>query len=117
MVLTGSCPWPGSWPWSYGAHLHCRPVRIQTPTANAVPSALPDKKSLRALARDKRALLTEPDFAEKLALHGTALKIAPGAIVAGYHAHKDEADPRLLLVALARLGAHIAFPRIVDRHK
>lgn len=22
MVLTGSCPWPGSWFRSYGAHLH-----------------------------------------------------------------------------------------------
>ena len=40
MVLTGSCPWPGPWFRSYGAHLHCRPVRIQIPTANAVPSAL-----------------------------------------------------------------------------
>src|SRR6185437_6168210 len=39
MVLTGSCPWPGPWSWSYGAHLHCRPVRIQEPTASTVPSA------------------------------------------------------------------------------
>src|SRR5690348_14091014 len=112
MVLTGSCPWPGSWPWSYGAHLHCRPVRIQTPTANAVPSALPDKTTLRGVARQIRARLAHPGFAARLVDHARMLSIAPGEIVAGYYAHQDEADPKLLLQALAANGAHIAFPRM-----
>ena len=115
MVLTGSCPWPGSWPWSYGAHLHCRPVRIQTPTANAVPSAMPDKGELRVLARQRRASLRDAHFAQRLAGHAALLAIAPGAVVGGYHAHQDEADPALLLKALAEAGAHIAFPRVTAK--
>ena len=115
MVLTGSCPWPGSWPWSYGAHLHCRPVRIQTPTANAVPSALPDKAQLRALARRRRASLYDAQFAQRLADHAALLKVAPGTVVGGYHAHRDEADPALLLQILAQAGAHVAFPRVTAK--
>ena len=115
MVLTGSCPWPGSWPWSYGAHLHCRPVRIRTPTANAVPSAMPDKAQLRVVARQRRASLGGTDFAQHLARHAVLLAPMPGMIVAGYHAHQDEADPALLLKALAGLGARIAFPRVTAR--
>ena len=115
MVLTGSCPWPGSWPWSYGAHLHCRPVRIRTPTANAVPSAMPDKAELRVLARARRAELRTADFAQRLASHVALLAVQPGMVVGGYHAHRDEADPALLLKALAQLGAHIAFPRVVAK--
>ena len=115
MVLTGSCPWPGSWPWSYGAHLHCRPVRIQTPTANAVPSAMPDKVELRKLARARRASLYDANFAQRLAGHVALLAVQPGMIVGGYHAHQDEADPALLLKALARSGVHIAFPRVTAK--
>lgn len=115
MVLTGSCPWPGSWPWSYGAHLHCRPVRIQIPTANAVPSAMPDKAQLRVLARERRAVLRDERFAQTLAERAGALAVAPDMIVAGYHAHRDEADPVLLLKTLARSGAHIAFPRVTAK--
>jgi hypothetical protein len=43
MVLTGSCPWPGSWSWSYGAHLHLQAREDPTPTAVAVPSASPSR--------------------------------------------------------------------------
>ena len=112
MVLTGSCPCPGPWPWAYGAHLHCRPVRIQTPTANAVPSTLLTKAQLRDVARARRAELLSDGFGAAIAAHAERLKIVPGAIVAGYHAHRDEADPALLLEALTRMGAHIAFPRV-----
>jgi 5-formyltetrahydrofolate cyclo-ligase len=115
MVLTGSCPWPGPWSRSYGAHLHCRPVRIQIPTANAVPSALPDKKTLRVSARETRARLAHPHFARQLAEQAPALKLARGIVVAGYHAFRDEADPRLLLQVLATQGAHIAFPRVTAK--
>lgn len=115
MVLTGSCPCPGPWPWAYGAHLHCRPVRIQTPTANAVPSTLLTKAQLRDVARARRAALLSDGFAAAIAAHADGLRIAPGAIVAGYHAHRDEADPALLLEALARTGARIAFPRVTAK--
>ena len=102
MVLTGSCPCPGPWPWAYGAHLHCRPVRIHTPTANAVPSTLPSKADIRIAARRRRADLRSDGFAAALAAYAKLLKIPKGATVAGYHAHRDEADPALLLQALAK---------------
>ena len=115
MLLTGSCPCPGPWPWAYGAHLQSRPVRIHTPTANAVPSTLPSKAELRTQARARRAGLRSEGFAAALAGHADALTIAPGAIVAGYHAHQTEADPALLLQSLARRGARIAFPRVTAK--
>lgn len=115
MYFTGSCPCPGPWPWAYGAHLHCRPVRIHTPTANAVPSTLLTKAQLRDVARARRAELLSDGFAAAIAAHAAQLKIAPGAIVAGYHAHRDEADPALLLEALTRAGAHVAFPRVTGK--
>ncbi len=115
MLLTGSCPCPGPWPWAYGAHLQSRPVRIHTPTANAVPSTLPSKAEFRDLARRRRAELRSGAFAAALAAHADALKIAPGTIVAGYHAHQDEADPALLLQRLIRAGVRIAFPRVTAK--
>ena len=115
MVLTGSCPCPGPWPWAYGAHLHCRPVRIQIPTANAVPSTLLTKAQLRDVARARRAELLSDGFAAVLAAHAGQLNIAPGAIIAGYHAHRGEADPALLLEALTQTGVHVAFPRVTAK--
>src|SRR3569623_1231248 len=115
MVLTGSSPCPGPWPRTYGAHLHCRPVRIQTPTASAVPSTS-DKSQLRTLARATRQPQRSDAFAERLASHASRLRVRPGLVVAGYHAHQDEADPALLLMALAHGGAHVAFPRIVGKN-
>lgn len=90
-------------------------MRIQTPTANAVPSTLLTKAQLRNVARARRAELLSDGFAAALAAHAGQLKIAPGAIVAGYHAHRDEADPALLLEALIHAGAHIAFPRVTAK--
>src|SRR5215510_1225181 len=116
MYFTGSCPCPGPWPWAYGAHLHCRPVRIQTPTANAVPSTS-DKSQLRKLARSRRQALRDDAFAAQLAAHARALDVRTGMIVAGYDARHDEADPALLLQALAHLGAHIAFPRVTGKDR
>jgi 5-formyltetrahydrofolate cyclo-ligase len=54
-------------------------------------------------------------FAAALAARAGALRIAPGTVVAGYHAQRDEADPGLLLQALARGGAQIAFPRVAGK--
>lgn len=90
-------------------------MRIHTPTANAVPSTLPSKAEIREIARRRRADLRTDGFAAALAAHAELLKISAGAVVAGYHAHRDEADPALLLQALARMGAHIAFPRVAAK--
>jgi len=76
-----------------------------------VPSTS-DKSHLRKLARATRKALRSDTFAARLASHADRLKVTPGMIVAGYHAHQDEADPALLLHVLARAGAHIAFPRV-----
>jgi 5-formyltetrahydrofolate cyclo-ligase len=76
---------------------------------------MPDKAQLRLLARQRRASLGDAGFAQHLADHAALLAIAPGTMVGGYHAHRDEADPALLLKALARLGAHIAFPRVTAK--
>jgi 5-formyltetrahydrofolate cyclo-ligase len=76
---------------------------------------LPSKAELRELARRRRAALPTDGFAISLAVHAEALAIAPGAIVAGYHAHRGEADPTLLLQALAQAGARIAFPRVTAK--
>jgi hypothetical protein len=40
MVLTGSCPWPGSWSGSHGAHLHLQAREDPIPTVCLVPSTL-----------------------------------------------------------------------------
>jgi 5-formyltetrahydrofolate cyclo-ligase len=73
---------------------------------------LPTKTDLRKQAREKRKTLADQDIGAALAGHAAALKLAPGAIVGGYHALPHEADPALLLKALVELGCHIAFPRM-----
>ena len=76
-----------------------------------------DKSQLRQLARAKRQALHDAGFAAKLASHAGRLIVQPGVIVAGYHAHRDEADPALLLQALAQAGVHIAFPRVTAKDR
>jgi 5-formyltetrahydrofolate cyclo-ligase len=73
------------------------------------------KSELRKEARRRRKALEHPDVAAALAGHASALAPAPGAIVGGYHALAGEANPALLLQALAARGCHIAFPRIAAR--
>jgi 5-formyltetrahydrofolate cyclo-ligase len=59
--------------------------------------------------------LARKDFADEIARHAEALQIPKGAIVGGYHALPDEADPALLLERLVELGSHIAYPRVVGK--
>ena len=73
------------------------------------------KPELRKEARQRRKALAHPDIAAALAAHASALKLAPGAVVGGYHALAGEADPALLLTELVARGCHIAFPRIAAR--
>jgi 5-formyltetrahydrofolate cyclo-ligase len=78
-------------------------------------SAMPSKQELRVAAREKRLTLVRTDFATDIVRHAEALQIPKGAIVGGYHALPDEADPALLLERLVELGCHIAFPRVAGR--
>ena len=80
-----------------------------------MPSTSLSKAELRKRARAARAALANGAFAARIAAFADALAIAPGQIVAGYQAHLDEADPALLLAALARAGAQIAFPRVTAK--
>jgi 5-formyltetrahydrofolate cyclo-ligase len=69
-----------------------------------------EKRKLRAEARVLRAALTRVDFAERIAACAPDLALPKGAVVAGYHPIRDEADPRALLSALAELGHPLALP-------
>lgn len=73
------------------------------------------KQDLRAAARQKRLSLARKDFAGEIARHAQALQIPKDAIVGGYHALPDEADPALLLERLVELGCHIAYPRVAGK--
>lgn len=73
------------------------------------------KQELRVAAREKRLSLKRPAFAQEIARHADSLKLEKGAIVGGYHALPDEADPALLLERLVELGCHIAYPRVAGK--
>src|SRR4051794_31299288 len=118
MVLTGSCPWPGPWFRTYGAHLHLQAREDPHPTAVAGPSALSmdivsEKKTLRQSAREKRANLARacPNFAQRIACINE-LPVSPGAMVSGYIAMGDEADASQLIAALQARGCEIAYPLV-----
>jgi 5-formyltetrahydrofolate cyclo-ligase len=73
------------------------------------------KQDLRRAARDKRKTLARSGFTQEIAQYADALPVAEGAVVGAYHALPEEADPALLLQALAAKGRHIAFPRIAAK--
>lgn len=73
------------------------------------------KSDLRAAARQKRRTLARGNFAQEIAQYAETLQIPKGAIVGGYHALPDEADPALLLERLVELGCHIAYPRVAGK--
>jgi 5-formyltetrahydrofolate cyclo-ligase len=82
-----------------------------------VVSAVTNKGTLRIAARARRADLTRAtlDFAARLATHADALALPVGATVGAYVAMGDEADPHLLLEALAARGHTLAFPRVAAK--
>jgi 5-formyltetrahydrofolate cyclo-ligase len=65
------------------------------------------------LARARRKALAREGFALAITPYAEDLNPKPGAVVAGYHAHGDEADPALLLARLVEMGCVVAFPRII----
>jgi 5-formyltetrahydrofolate cyclo-ligase len=71
------------------------------------------KADLRRIALEHRATLSAP--ADAFAAHAEALALAPGAVVAGYAAFRDEADPAALMAALAAKGHPLALPRIAAK--
>ncbi len=73
------------------------------------------KQELRKAAREKRLTLLRMDYAGEIARHAESLQIPKGAVVGGYHALPDEADPALLMERLVELGCHIAYPRVVAK--
>ena len=76
---------------------------------------LATKSELRRAAREKRKMLAPHSIGPALAGHAIQLKLPRGAIVGGYHALPQEADPGPLLKALVARGCHIAFPRMVRK--
>ena len=74
-----------------------------------------DKSALREEAAARRRCLAHPDFAALLASSAEALAFPPGAIVSGYSAFRDEADPKPLLLALGVRGHPLALPAIMGK--
>jgi 5-formyltetrahydrofolate cyclo-ligase len=73
------------------------------------------KRLLREAAKASRheLLRAAPDFAQRIVAFIDFLPIPKNAIVAGYWPLKDEADPRLLMQAVAERGHKLALPLIV----
>lgn len=76
---------------------------------------MPEKSDLRRKAEALRKTLARPGHGEALACHAGALCLEPGAVVAGYCAFREEADPRALMLALAGAGHPLALPAIVAK--
>lgn len=75
------------------------------------------KRELRERAKEKRAELArgQADFAERIAQWADQLPLAAGAIVAGFHPVRDEADPLALMKAIALRGHTLALPVVMPR--
>src|SRR5450755_2167640 len=72
--------------------------------------AMDEKRQLRTEARARRSTLTRAGFAQAIAAFASQLALQKGAVVAGYHPIRDEADPRALMSALSQLGHPLALP-------
>lgn len=68
------------------------------------------KQKARTEARARRVTLTWTAFADHVAAFAKDLDLPKGAIVAGYHPIRDEADPRALMSELSAQGHPIALP-------
>src|ERR1051326_7474535 len=72
------------------------------------------KKELREAARARRAELARdcPVFAARIAAFADALPLSSGAMVSGYLAMGDEANPAQLIKALKARGCEISYPLV-----
>src|ERR1051326_4678054 len=77
-----------------------------------------EKRALREEARARRAALfaRNPGFASDISGFSSEIAKEKAGVVAGYIPHREEADPRMLMDALARAGMTLALPCIVARH-
>ncbi len=77
------------------------------------------KAALRAVCRQKRrAGPRPPDAGDAIAAHALVeVPFPPGGVVAGYWPFDDEADPRPLMRALARLGHPLCLPVVVGARR
>jgi len=75
-----------------------------------------DKALLRKEAELHRRKLPRDGFAADIAGFAEALALPVGAIVAGYWAFREEADPRALMLELAARAHTLALPCVVARH-
>ncbi len=73
------------------------------------------KTEARRDAAAHRRMLADRAHAGALAALASALDLPPSAVVAGYAAFRDEADPALLMAALAARGHPLAMPAMVGR--
>ena len=73
------------------------------------------KADLRKEAEVRRRKLVRNGFAAAIATLAGELALAEGAIVSGYWAFREEADPRALMLALAAKGHPLALPCVVAK--
>lgn len=107
----------------------CRPVRIQNPTAIAVPSIIllptggmlsdSPKANLRKEAAERRATLKVrvPELSRRIAQQFLrSIPTPPDTVVSAYSAMGDEADPADVVAELRRRGHRIVLPRVAGRN-
>ena len=76
-----------------------------------------EKKALREEARRRRATLfaSQPDFAAEISKFAPEIAAVRVGVVAGYVPLDEEADPGMLMDALARMGRTLALPCVASR--
>jgi 5-formyltetrahydrofolate cyclo-ligase len=90
-------------------------TKVSAPRAGGYRAPMMEKRDQRRLAEAQRKTLVTPGHAAVLAGFAAALDLAPGAVVAGYCAFRDEADPRALMRTLAARGHRLALPAMVAK--
>jgi len=78
-----------------------------------------EKRTLREEARQRRAALAEamPDIGRRISRFAEAIASLKPGPVGGYLPLRNEADPRYLMQALARLGRVLALPCVAGRQR
>ena len=75
-----------------------------------------DKAQLRKEAEQRRRKLARAGYSTAIAAYANELALPESAIVSGYWAFREEADPRELMLALAAKGHPLALPFVVARN-
>jgi 5-formyltetrahydrofolate cyclo-ligase len=75
-----------------------------------------DKAELRKEAEQRRRKLARAGLSAAIAAYANGLALPEAAVVSGYWAFREEADPRELMLALAAKGHPLALPCVIARH-